>query len=189
MDKTKYYVIGSILTAFGVSTAYYIHDVSNDGVEQTAKYEGYKANPYRDTGGVITQGNGSTIRPDGTKIQMTDPPISKKEALRYLHAHITRHSAQFNQSLYGIKLSQPEYDLYADFTYQYGIAAWKRADMLKHLKKGQYVQACQALEGWRFSRVGKKKIKVKVDCRLDSRCRGVWNRQKERIEKCLEQNK
>ena len=91
MDKNKYYVIGSILTVMGIPTGYYIADVSQEGVQNTAKHEGYKAKPYKDSGGVITQGNGSTIKPDGTKIKMTDKPISEKEALRYLRAHMHRH--------------------------------------------------------------------------------------------------
>lgn len=181
MDKNKYYVIGSILTVMGIPTGYYIADVSQAGIQATAKQEGYRAKPYRDSGGVITQGNGSTIKPDGTKIKMKDKPISEKEALRYLQAHITKHKAPFNNSLKNVPLSQVEYDLYADFVYQFGLPAWLRSDMLAHLKKGQYVQACHSLEQWRFSRVNG----VKVDCRLNSKCKGVWNRQKWRINQCM----
>ena len=181
MDKNKYYVIGSILTIMGIPTGYYIADVSQAGIQATAKQEGYRAKPYKDSGGVITQGNGSAIKPDGTKIKMTDKPISEKEALQYLKAHITKHRAPFNNSLKNVKISQVEYDLYADFVYQYGINAWTKSQMLTHLKKGQYVQACHSLEQWRFSRVNG----VKVDCRLNSKCRGVWNRQKWRINQCM----
>lgn len=184
MDKNnKYYVIGSILTVMGIPTGYYIADVSQEGVQNTAKHEGYKATPYKDSGGVITQGNGSTIKPDGSKIKMTDKPISEKEALNYLKAHMHRHQKTFNASLKNVQLSQVEYDLYADFVYQYGINAWTQSSMLKHLKKGQYVQACHSLENWRFSRVGPHNIKV--DCRLNSKCKGVWNRQKWRIDQCI----
>ena len=68
MDKNKYLVIGSLLTALtGIPTAYYIADVSQAGIQATAKHEGYKAKPYKDSGGVITQGNGSTTKPDAQK--------------------------------------------------------------------------------------------------------------------------
>lgn len=185
MDK-KYLVIGSIITTVGASVPYVmIQGVSLHGVQAIAQHEGYRAKPYRDSGGVVTQGHGSTFRPDGSRIKMTDKAISKKEALHYLHAHIALHQKVFNYSLRNIRLSQTEYDIYADFVYQYGIDAWKESSMLRHLHHGQYVQACRALEKWRFSRVGK----VKVDCRINSKCRGVWNRQKWRIEKCLEVNR
>lgn len=185
MDKNKYLILGSIVAAItGVPSAYYLTGVSPHGEQAIAQHEGYRAKPYRDPGGVVTQGHGSTFRPDGSRIKMTDKAISKKEALHYLHAHIARHQKVFNHSLRNIRLSQTEYDIYADFVYQYGIDAWKESSMLRHLHHGQYVQACRALEKWRFSRVGK----VKVDCRLNSKCRGVWNRQKWRIEKCLEAN-
>ncbi|MBF7687097.1 glycoside hydrolase family protein [Acinetobacter rathckeae] len=182
MDKNKFFIIGSLVTALtGIPAGYYIADVSQAGIQATAKQEGYRAKPYRDSGGVITQGNGSTLKPDGTKIKMTDKPISEKEALHYLHAHMSRHKQAFNVSLKNVALSQAEYDLYADFVYQYGINAWTQSQMLKHLKKGKYVQACRSLENWRFSRVNG----VKVDCRLNSKCRGVWNRQEWRINRCM----
>lgn len=188
MDKTKFFVVGSVVTALtGIPTAYYISDVSQEGVQATSKHEGYRAKPYHDTGKVVTQGYGSTTKPDGTKIKMTDKPITQKEALQYLKAHITKHRAPFNNSLQNVKISQPEYDLYADFVYQYGIDAWTQSSMLRYLKKGQYVQACESLEKWRFSRV--QPGNIKVDCRINSKCRGVWNRQRDRINKCLEVNR
>ncbi|MBF7684501.1 glycoside hydrolase family protein [Acinetobacter sp. B10A] len=187
MDKNKYLVIGSILGAVGLTgipvATTYIKDVSQEGLKNTAGHEGYRSKPYRDPGGVITQGNGSTIKPDGTKIKMTDKPISQKEALRYLQAHITKHREPFNNSLKNVKISQVEYDLYADFVYQFGLPAWLRSDMLTNLKKGQYVQACQSLSNWRFSRVPPHS--TKVDCRINSKCKGVWNRQKWRIDRCM----
>lgn len=188
MDKTKYFVVGTVVTALlgGSGYNYYISDVSEDGINTTKQYESYRALPYKDSGGVITQGYGSTFKPDGTRIKLTDEPISQKEALQYLHSHIKRYSKQFNLSLQNVPLSQTEYDLYADFTYQYGIDAWKQSSMLKNLRQAKYTEACKSLESWRFSRVGKKKIKV--DCRIDSRCRGVWVRQKQRMEKCLGEN-
>ena len=182
MDKTKYYVIGCLVCgAIGMPV---LSTVSDTGIAQTAQHEGYKAKPYKDTGGVVTQGHGSTLRKDGSKIRMTDPPITRKEALNYLHAHINRYTPAFNKSLQNVQLSQAEYDLYADFVYQYGIRAWQQSSMLKNLKQGQYVKACKSLENWRFSRVGSQK----VDCRLDHRCKGVWTRQQTRINKCLEVN-
>ena len=111
MDKTKYLVAGSVVTALtGIPTAYYISDVSQEGVQATSKHEGYRAKPYHDTGKVVTQGYGSTIKPDGTKIKMTDKPITQKEALQYLKAHISKHRVPFNNSLKNVKISQPEYD-------------------------------------------------------------------------------
>lgn len=156
--------------------------IGSSGVLFTTGYEGWSAKPYHDTGKVVTQGFGSTIKPDGSTIKMTDEPITKKQGIEYLKAHYVRDAKVFNKTLSGVKLSQDEYDVYADFSYQFGPNAWSSSAMLKNLKHGKYIQACKSLEAWRFSRVGRKK----VDCRLKgSGCAGVWNRQKARISKCL----
>ncbi|MCU4483919.1 glycoside hydrolase family protein [Acinetobacter ursingii] len=171
-NKTKYLV--TLVTA-----------ISAGGVLFTTGYEGWSSKPYPDTGNVISQGFGSTVKPDGSKIKMSDAPITKKQGIEYLAAHYSKDAKFFNKTLAGIKLSQDEYDLYADFAYQFGTGAWSSSSMLKNLKAGKYVQACKSLEAWRFSRVKG----VKVDCRLKgSGCAGVWNRQKARIDKCLGAN-
>ena len=159
--------------------------ISAAGVLFTTGYEGWSSKPYHDTGKVVSQGFGSTVKPDGTKIKMTDAPITKKQGIEYLTAHYSKDAKIFNKTLQGVKLSQDEYDLYADFTYQFGAGAWASSTILKNLKSGKYIQACKSLEAWRFSRVNG----VKVDCRLKgSGCAGVWNRQKARIDKCLGAN-
>ncbi|ENU80581.1 hypothetical protein F975_01635 [Acinetobacter sp. ANC 3789] len=158
--------------------------IGTSGVLFTTGYEGWRSKPYYDTGRVVTQGFGSTLKPDGSKIKITDKPITQKQGIEYLTAHYARDAKVFNKSLQGIKLSQDEYDLYADFSYQFGTPAWTSSAMLRNLKQGKYIQACKSLENWRFSRVGGKK----VDCRIDRGCAGVWHRQHARMEKCLGAN-
>ncbi|WP_111894280.1 glycoside hydrolase family protein [Acinetobacter sp. MB5] len=158
--------------------------VSSGGVLWTSGYEGWRSKPYYDTGRVVTQGFGSTVKPDGSKIKITDKPITQKQGLEYLKVHMAKDAKVFNKSLSGVKLSQNEYDVYMDFTYQFGTGAWSSSKMLANLKQGKYVQACKSLEAWRFSRVQGKK----VDCRINRGCAGVWNRQHARMQKCLGAN-
>ena len=63
-NKTKYWAIG-----LAASAAFFWNLESKEGNVSV---------PYKDTGGVVTQGIGSTTKPDGTKIKMSDPPISRK---------------------------------------------------------------------------------------------------------------
>ncbi|MFC3216626.1 glycoside hydrolase family protein [Comamonas sp. JC664] len=51
----------------------------------------------------------------------------------------------FRASLPGVKLTQGEYDLYMDFTYQFGITNWRTSSMRRNLLNGEYLQACNAL--------------------------------------------
>ena len=142
------------------------------------KYEGFSAKPYRDTGGIVTQGIGSTVKPDGSKIKLTDAPISRKTAQKWAKAHVSKDETAFKKSLTGVKLSQTEYDIYLDFTYNFGQANWNKSSMLRNLKAGEYVKACKSLLAWKYA--GKR------DCSIRSNnCWGVWVRQTGRYKNCM----
>lgn len=157
--------------------------ISGGGLLYTAQYEGYtpKATiPVK--GDVPTIGHGTTVYCNGKKVTMEDPSITKDEALRQLKCHIEKSSPEFNKSLSGVKLSQTEYDLYMDFTYQFGINAWKGSSMLRNLKQSEYVQACESLLKWKYV--------AKRDCSIRSNgCYGVWTRQLDRYNTCMGENK
>lgn len=50
------------------------------GIDLIKKYEGCSLKPYRCPAGIPTIGFGSTYHIDGSKVRMTDKPISEKEA-------------------------------------------------------------------------------------------------------------
>ncbi len=141
-------------------------------------YEGYSSKPYLDSGKVATIGIGSTIYENGTKVKMSDKPISKERAIQISKAHVSKDEVAFKNSLKGVKLSQAEYDTYLDFAYQFGTNAWSSSSMLKNLKTGQFTQACKSLLKWKYV--------AKRDCSIRSNgCYGVWTRQQNRYEKCM----
>jgi lysozyme len=140
--------------------------------------EGYSAKPYKDGGGVVTQGIGSTVKPNGQPIKMSDPPITRRTAQEWAKAHVAKDEIAFRKSLDGVKLSQTEYNTYLDFTYNFGQANWNNSSMLQYLKQGKYVQACQSLLKWKYV--------AKRDCSIRSNnCYGVWTRQVDRYQKCM----
>ncbi|MGS0705063.1 lysozyme [Acinetobacter sp. ANC 3781] len=167
-NKTKYIV--TMLTAISVG-----------GIAYTQSKEGTVLVPYKDSVGVATIGTGTTVYPNGQKVKMTDPKITQKQATEYLKFHIDKDAKIFNKSLLGIPLSQTEYDLYMDFTYQFGTGAWSSSSMLRNLKQGKYKQACDSLLKWKYA--------AKRDCSVRSNnCYGVWVRQVERHSKCMGAN-
>lgn len=169
MSKTK-----NTVTALTVISAL--------GVAFTSNYEGTVLKPYYDSVKVATVGTGTTVYPNGQKVKITDPPITKKQAAEYLKFHMNKDAQKFNKSLQGVKLSQDEYDLYMDFTYQFGTGAWLNSSMLRNLKQGKYIQACESLGAWRKVTVNG----VKRDCSIRSNnCFGVWVRQQDRMKKCI----
>ena len=133
-------------------------------------------------GDVPTIGHGSTRYEDGTPVKLTDPPITQQRAEQLARNLMARDEQLFRASLPGVKLFQAEYDLYLDFTGQYGIGNWRKSSMRSHLLAGEYRAACDALLKWRFQ-AGR-------DCKLPQNwgpkgCRGVWTRQQERHAKCI----
>ncbi|MFP0274080.1 lysozyme [Acinetobacter baumannii] len=164
-NKTKY--IAAVLAA---SAAFFV-GVKND--------EGFTSKPVIPVkGDRPTQGHGSTFKPDGSPVKMTDPPITRATADKWLRNDVAKREVAFKDSLKGVKLSQTEYDLYLDFTYQYGIGAWSSSSMLKNLKVGKYKAACDSLLKYKYV--------AKRDCSIRSNgCYGVWTRQLERHAKCI----
>ena len=164
-NKTK--VIVTILTAISASGIYY-----------TQSKEGTVLKPYYDSVKVATVGTGTTVYPNGQKVKITDAPITKKQATEYFKFHIDKDAKIFNKTLLGVPLSQTEYDLYMDFTYQFGTGAWSQSSMLRNLKARKYKQACDSLLKYKYV--------AKRDCSIRSNnCYGVWTRQLERHSKCM----
>ena len=164
-NKSKFIV--TMLTAISVG-----------GIVYTQSKEGTVLVPYKDSVGVATIGTGTTVYPNGQKVKMTDPKITQKQATEYLKFHINKDAKIFNKTLLGVPLSQTEYDLYMDFTYQFGTGAWSSSSMLRNLKQGKYKQACDSLLKWKYA--------AKRDCSMRSNnCYGVWVRQVERHSKCM----
>lgn len=126
-----------------------------------------------------TVGFGSTYHETGDAVQMGDTTTPVR-ALIKAKAHIDKEEAAFRASLPGVKLHQGEFDLYLDWAYQFGTGAWNKSSMRRHLLAGRYPEACKALLAYRFS--------AGFDCSIPGNkiCRGVWTRQQERYQKCME---
>ncbi|RDF39045.1 glycoside hydrolase family protein [Acinetobacter baumannii] len=179
-NKTKLFVIGSTIAAS--MGGFFIFGPSDQQVQATAAKEGYTAKPTIPVkGDRPTIGNGTTFYPDGRAVTMNDPAITRKQAFEYLKFTMNKDAKAFNKTLLNIPISQAEYDLYLDFTYQYGIGAWSGSSMLKNLKIGKYKAACESLLKWKYV--------AKRDCSIRSNgCYGVWVRQEERYQKCMGAN-
>lgn len=126
-----------------------------------------------------TNGFGSTFKEDGTPVKMGER-ITPVRAVQRASAHITKDEAVFRASIADVPLYPAEYDVYMDWTYQYGTGAWKASSMRRHLQAGSYRQACDALLLYKKS--------GGYDCSVPGNriCPGVWTRQLARHQKCVE---
>ena len=129
-------------------------------------------------GDVPTVGFGSTVREDGSKVQMGDTTTPTTALARSL-GHIQKDEAGLKRCVTA-PLSQVEYDTLVNFTYQYGVVAACRSSMVRHINAGQYAQACDGYLLYRFV--------AGFDCATpgNKRCAGVWARSQERHQRCME---
>lgn len=125
-----------------------------------------------------TLGLGSTFHEDGSPVKMGDTTTPIRAIVK-AHAHITKDEKVFRESLPNVALHQGEYDVYMDWTYQYGTGAWLKSSMRRNLLAGDYVQACHAL--LLYKRSGG------FDCSIPGNrvCAGVWTRQLKRHADCM----
>lgn len=143
---------------------------------------------YTETAVIPTKGDrptigfGSTFHEDGSPVRMGDKTTPVR-ALAKAQAHIGKEEQRFRDSLPGVALTQGEYDLYVDFTYQYGIGNWRSSSMRRSLLSGDYHAACDALLMWR--KAADYDCSTTINGQPNTRCWGVWTRQLERHAKCL----
>lgn len=135
-----------------------------------AMHEGFSPTPYKDTGGVVTNGFGNaTLHPDRA--------VSVIDALVDL---------QFNTQIVGkgvhkcvtYPMTQGQYDAYVSFAYNVGVGAFCKSTMAKFANVGDKVASCNQFDRWVYV-AGK-------DCRIKANnCAGIVKRRAEEKALCL----
>ena len=124
-----------------------------------------------------TVGFGSTFKEDGSPVKIGDTttPVA---ALQRTLVHVGKDEAKIKQCLTA-PLNQAEYDVMVDFAYQYGTAALCSSTIMRQANAGNYAASCEAYKRFRFA--------AGYDCSTpgNKRCWGVWERSRDRAEKCL----
>lgn len=147
--------------------------------------EGFTSSPTIPTvNDVPTVGFGSTRYEDGTRVTMSDPPISRERGRELARNLMRQEEAAFASTLPGVSLYQKEYDIYFDFTGQYGMTRWRGSSMRRNLLKGEYRAACDSLLAYKYS--GGYDCTTLIDGVPNKRCWGVWTRQLDRHAACIE---
>ena len=139
-------------------------------------HEGYTDGAIIPTkGDVPTVGFGSTVREDGTRVNMADrtDPVS---ALRRALVHIQRDEQKIKQCIGpSVKLHQAEFDVYSELAYNIGTANFCTNPKTggpglipRNLHAGNYVAACNGILAYKYA--------DGYDCSTpgNRRCSGVW---------------
>jgi len=135
-------------------------------------------------GDVPTLGHGSTTHADGTQVRIGDTTTPTKALQRSL-LYVQRQES-FARQCVTAPLHQGEYDLMQNFGYQFGVKRLCESSMVRLANAGDYAGSCRAYLSYRFQGADKFDCSTMIDGKRNKRCWGVWTRQLERYEKCME---
>ncbi len=112
-------------------------------------FEGLSLKPYICPAGYPTIGYGTVYKPDGSKVTMEHPPISKETAEAWL-LHELRHNY-----LRGVLASSPHLVGYplvlgamTDFAYNLGVPRYRASTLRKRVNQCDWVGARAELKKW-----------------------------------------
>ncbi len=140
-------------------------------------------------GDVPTIAAGSTVRPDGTKVQLGDK-ITPEQAKEYIRYDVNRFSQAMNKCFdKNVKLTQNEWDAYFSLLVNVGEGAVCSGSIPELLKTEQYDKACLKILDYNKMRdCSKPKVwnqrKQKWECPLVV-IKGLDNRRKEEYKLCI----
>lgn len=107
-----------------------ITKLSQKGVDLIKQFEGLKLKPYLCPASIPTLGFGNTYYPDGTKVKLTDPAITKEKAeelLKFLLVTYEKAVDTFCRD----DISQSQFDALASFCYNVGTGNLQKSTLIK----------------------------------------------------------
>jgi lysozyme len=109
-----------------------IKKVSKSGMDFIAKEEGVVLKPYKCSAGVPTIGIGSTYYEDGTKVKMTDAPITKERAYS-LFENVLKHYEMCVYTCTRDEINQNQFDSLVSLAFNIGTNALKKSTLIKRV--------------------------------------------------------
>ncbi len=133
-----------------------ITEVNYKGLGFIAVQEGCVLKPYLDSAGIATIGIGCTYYEDGSKVKITDKPITLERAYK-LYKNILLH---FELTVYSVTrddINQNQFNALVSICFNIGVAGFKRSTLLKRVNSNRddKIGITAAFRMWRNS--GKKK--------------------------------
>lgn len=114
-----------------------IKKVSRKGLDFIIKEEGLVLKPYKCSAGVPTIGIGSTYYEDGSKVKMTDKPITKERA-EQLFINVLKHYEMCIYTSTRDDINQNQFDALVSLCFNIGTHAFKKSTVLKRVNANPY---------------------------------------------------
>jgi len=112
--------------------------------------EGYMSKPYLCPAGIPTIGYGSTRYADGTKVKLTDPPISMDQADAIMRATLVEYENAVNRYV-TVQIAQHQFDALVDFAYNCGAKNLLMSTLLKKINAVDFLGAAREFNRWVYA--------------------------------------
>lgn len=118
-------------------------NISENGISLIKYFEGFCPKPYKCPAGIPTIGFGATFYLDGTKVQMTDKPITEADATLLLKNMVKQFEDQVNSFLTA-ELNQNQYDALISLAYNIGWNALRKSTLIKLINQDPNADGLEA---------------------------------------------
>lgn len=126
-----------------------VNDAVDLAAELCKRFEGFSSKPYICPAGYPTIGYGTVYKPDGTKVTMSDPPISKETALDWLLSELR------SNYMMGTLKASPHLIAYprilaamTDFAYNLGVPRYRASTLRRRIAEQDWEGAAEELNKW-----------------------------------------
>ena len=121
--------------------------INQAGLNLIESFEGCVLHPYLDAVKIPTIGIGTTVYPDGKKVTMKDPAITKEQAYTFLRSHIDKDCSLVEQMV-KVAINDNQFAALVSFAYNCGTAVLSTSTLLKRLNAGDYQNAANEFLKW-----------------------------------------
>ena len=111
--------------------------INQKAIELIKHFEGIRLKPYLCSAGVPTIGIGSTMYLDGTKVKLSDKPITEEEALELFNLTLVKYEDAVTAFI-RTKLTENQRGALVSFIYNVGIGAFKASTLLRKINDGDF---------------------------------------------------
>ena len=111
--------------------------INKKAIELIKHFEGIKLKPYLCSAGIPTIGIGSTMYVDGTKVKLSDKPITEEEALELFNLTLVKYEDAISKNVRS-KLTENQRGALVSFIYNVGIGAFKASTLLRKINDGNF---------------------------------------------------
>lgn len=126
-----------------------ITETSNKGIQFLIQEEGLVKRPYLDSAGVPTIGIGCTYYENGTKVKMTDAPVTTERAIK-LFRNLLRNYELAVYSSTRDDINHNQFDALTSFTFNVGASGFRSSTLQKKVNENKEdLSIKSAFEAWK----------------------------------------